>query len=149
MAASRLERRVQRKEERATQIAEQRDHFQKRQRNKRIINYAIGTLIVLAIGYVIYLSLDRDDGEQDPLARCLTSKGVTMYGTDWCPHCQAQKRLFGSSFRYVTYVNCDLSAEACAVAGVQGYPTWVFPGGKSLSGEQTLETLASQSGCVQ
>jgi glutaredoxin len=70
-----------------------------------------------------------------------------MYGTDWCPHCQAQKRLFGSSFQYVNYVNCDLSADACQVAGVQGYPTWVFPNGKSLSGEQELETLASQVAC--
>ena len=28
-----------------------------------------------------------------------------MYGTEWCPHCQDQKRAFGTSFKYVQYIN--------------------------------------------
>ena len=45
----------------------------------------------------------------DPFAKCLTSKGVTMYGSDECPVCLRQKKLFKDSFVYVDYYNCNSS----------------------------------------
>lgn len=147
--SSRLERRLQRKQERQNVVHEQRERFHKRERNKRIFNYLIIALVVIAIAYGIYVSLKPEGpGQYDSFAQCLRDNGVVMYGTDWCPHCQAQKRLFGSSFKYVTYVNCDYNKAACDAAGVEGYPTWVFPSGPSLSGEQPLETLAQRTGCA-
>tara|TARA_Y100000310_G_C20514640_1_gene730572 strand:- start:218 stop:571 length:354 start_codon:yes stop_codon:yes gene_type:complete len=82
----------------------------------------------------------------DSLAKCLTSKGVTMYGTDWCSHCKNQKAAFGSSFGSVNYVDCDLSPSKCNAAGIQGYPTWKVMG-KNYAGEQKLSRLASLTGC--
>ena len=43
------------------------------------------------------------------LAKCLTEKNVVMYGTEWCSHCQNQKKAFGDDFKDVTFVDCDQS----------------------------------------
>lgn len=86
------------------------------------------------------------NGNYDSLAQCLTEKGVVMYGTEWCPHCQDQKEMFGSSFQYVDYIDCDENRNACQAAGVRGYPTWVIEG-QSHPGTQALATLANLAGC--
>jgi len=82
----------------------------------------------------------------DSLAQCLAKKGAVMYGTEWCPHCQNQKRMFGSSFQYINYVDCDRYKSKCRDAGVSGYPTWVI-NGENYPGGQPLHRLASLSGC--
>ena len=87
----------------------------------------------------------------DGLAQCLTEKGTKMYGAWWCPHCQAQKKVFGNAFKYVDYVECSDAAKnmtkQCVDAGITGYPTWVFADGAKLSGEQDFDTLADKTGC--
>ena len=86
-------------------------------------------------------------GKYDNLAKCLTTKGATMYGTEWCSHCKNQKKTFGSSFKYVNYVDCDRNPGKCDAAGVRGYPTWKVMG-KNYPGEQKLSRLASLTGCT-
>lgn len=142
---NRLERRVQKKEHREEEIAAQRANFKKRQRNKTIFNYSIIAIILIAAAYAVYVSTRSTPGQHDDLAKCLTAKGAVMYGTDWCSHCQDQKRLFGESFKYVTYVNCDLHQDLPACQ--QGFPHWVFPTGPPLSGSQELTTLQERTGC--
>ena len=105
--------------------------------------------IVFIIGIVCLFLLagcQKGPGEYDTFAQCLTEKNVTMYGTDWCPHCKNQKALFGNSFQYVDYVNCEINKVACQKAGVRGYPTWIIKG-ESFSGTQGLATLSVKSGC--
>ena len=87
-----------------------------------------------------------NQGEYDALAQCMTEKGAAMYGTDWCSHCQDQKEIFGKSFQYVTYINCDKSRFACDEAGVTGYPTWVI-NGETYNGIQQLYKLAQLTEC--
>lgn len=90
--------------------------------------------------------------QAEKLAKCLTKKGVIMYGAYWCPHCQKQKALFGDAFQYVKYQECAPNGEngnpkACEAAGVQGYPTWEIPGRAKIEGEQTFEDLAKAANC--
>jgi len=61
----------------------------------------------------------------DAFAECLTQKGFTMYGASWCPHCQQEKSYFGTSFKYIHYVECPDNTDLCIAKGVQGYPTWI------------------------
>lgn len=77
-----------------------------------------------------------------------------MYGAESCPHCQNEKKAFGSSFRYIPYVECPDDPQKCIAAGVNVYPTWIFPAspagppaGRKLEGEQGIEKLAKESGC--
>jgi glutaredoxin len=105
-------------------------------------------LILLAVVSIVLTACSSGPGAADPLAQCMTDNGAVMYGTEWCPHCANQKKLFDSSFRLVNYVDCDLNRQACNDAGVTGYPTWVFADGSRLSGTQQLYALAESSDCV-
>jgi hypothetical protein len=82
----------------------------------------------------------------DDFAKFLTSEGIAMAGTDWCSHCKDQKELFGDSFQYVDYHDCDLDGAWCNEKGIEGYPTWVFPDGQLYPGVRNIDQLKSLSG---
>ena len=88
----------------------------------------------------------------DDFAKCVSSKGVRMYGAWWCPHCAEQKEVFGYAFRYVNYVECSPEGkrelnEVCKQAGVKHFPTWQFADGSRNEGELSLTALSRKSGC--
>ncbi|MBI3334286.1 hypothetical protein HYZ97_02265 [Candidatus Pacearchaeota archaeon] len=85
------------------------------------------------------------EDEQTAIAQCLTSKGATMYGLETCPHCQNQKELFSSAFRFINYVDCAQEPAACSA--LEGVPAWKI-NGQIQYGTQTLEQLAVLSGCA-
>src|SRR3989304_4702963 len=126
------------------------------------------TIFGVVIGAVLLLTAGRwwpqaESGELDAFAQCLADKGITMYGADWCPHCQNEKRAFGDSFGFVPYVECPDNPKLCLEKGIEGYPTWIFPdpstgstsspqassgqAWRKLEGEQGIEKLAGESGC--
>ncbi len=116
--------------------------------NKKILFVII--LIFLAItftAFYFYKPATTTNTGLDDFAKCLTSKNITMYGTYNCPHCLNEKKAFGSSFQYVSYVECTQEPNKCVDAGIMEVPTWIFPDGKKLVGEQGLGKLSQESGC--
>ncbi len=112
--------------------------------------YTAGFIVlVLALVFVLwYFSVPRESSpELDSFAKCLAEKQVTMYGASWCSHCQNEKRGFGTSFKYVPYVECTEETEKCAAAGIEAFPTWTFPDGRKFVGEQGIQKLSELSGC--
>ena len=105
-------------------------------------------VVVLGISFLVYRNITGSavSGELDGFAQCLTDNGIKMYGTDWCSHCQNQKKLFGKSFKQIDFIDCDRNRSECLSAGIEGYPTWKI-NGESYPGEQSLERLSSLSGC--
>ncbi|MFH1770777.1 MAG: thioredoxin domain-containing protein [archaeon] len=103
-------------------------------------------MILLLMGSVVLTACNSEPGEYDDFATCLFEKDVTMYGTEWCSHCQNQKKEFGKSFKYVNFVDCDKNRDECLGEGVEGYPTWKI-NDNLHPGEQALERLAALSGC--
>lgn len=115
--------------------------------------YLYGAAALVVVGLIAFAVTQKAvPSPYDGFAQCLTNDGVTMYGAWWCPHCQNQKKLFGSSFDFVTYVECSNANKSmnqtCKDAGIEGYPTWELSDGTRLGGEQSLETLAEKSGCA-
>jgi glutaredoxin len=113
----------------------------------------LAVLLVISIftnGFNISTSDDvvptDTDEEGQTLAQCLTEKGAVMYGTEWCSHCNNQKRAFGDDFKDIKFVDCDQDTLACREAGIRGYPTWVINNQK-YPGEQSLNKLKSLAGC--
>ncbi len=104
-------------------------------------------LCLSLIALLILVGCSNKPGKYDSFAQCLFEKGVTMYGTGWCSHCQNQKKMFGKSFQYVNYVDCDRYSDECLKNGIRGYPTWIINDEK-YPGEQYLYKLATLSGCV-
>ncbi len=92
-------------------------------------------------------------GPNVPLAQCLKAKGVTFFGAFWCPHCRAQKALFGDAVPALPYVECSTpdgngQTQICKDNKIESYPTWQFPDGSRVTGEQSFATLAEKSGCT-
>jgi hypothetical protein len=116
----------------------------------KLVAAAVVAIAVLAVAYY-YLTggfggTPAGPGKYDELARCLTDKGAVLYGLATCPHCIEQKELFGSSFQYVTYVECSQQQALCTAKGVQFVPAWEIDGAIEV-GVKPLATLAQEAGC--
>lgn len=113
---------------------------------------AFWAVVIVAVALISYPVLNYFFGsivepdKYDDFAKCLTEKNVTMYGTDWCKFCQEQKALFGESFKYINYTNCDFGKDLCIAKKVKGYPSWII-NGEIYSGVKSLESLSSLSKC--
>jgi glutaredoxin len=117
----------------------------------------LSILVVLLLTAVLLSACGEPAGPKPPgkyadVAKCLTQKGVIMYGAYWCPHCAAQKKIFGDDFQFITYQECDDAGtngnhKLCLEKGVTSYPTWIFPGQGNLVGEQQPASLAQLANC--
>jgi uncharacterized membrane protein/glutaredoxin len=112
---------------------------------------AIG-IVVLHLHYAGYWG--SAPGPEDPwvrnLAEHLSKNDAKFYGASWCPHCNDQKNLFGSSAKRLPYVECipggqrAPQAPDCKEKNIQSYPTWII-NGQRHTGVQPLDTLAQLS----
>ena len=96
---------------------------------------------------------DYQASSLEDFAKCLTDSGAKFYGAKWCPHCQNQKRAFGSAVEFVPYVECSLpergkQAKECEDAKIVSYPTWIFADGEKVVGEASFEVIGEHAGCT-
>ena len=118
---------------------------------RKIIAVVMILLLVLLTACSTGPSYPRE--QVDQFAQCLTEKGAVMYGTFWCPHCAQVKKNFGSSFKYVEYVECDPrgdneQSELCLEKGIEKYATFEFTDGSRLVGEPSFAELSEKTGCL-
>jgi hypothetical protein len=103
-------------------------------------------VVLLVLAAMVILFWPKAAVSQSSLGQCLTSKGVTMYGSDLCPNCQNQKKILGGDFKNVTYINCDFEKDLCEKRGITVYPVWSMDNAIML-GTQSKEDLATFAGC--
>ena len=123
------------------------------------IKIFLGIIVILIFGTIITVFLNPNTGvdstsspQYDTFTQCLKDQGAVFYGAFWCSHCQAQKKEFGSSAKYLPYVECSTpdgqsQTKECIDKKIETYPTWVFADGSRLSGEISLTTLAEKTSC--
>lgn len=113
-------------------------------------------LLIVGLGTVALLRdnvVEEGPGKYDAFATCLKDQGAVFYGAFWCPHCQAQKKMFGSSQKLLPYVECSTpdgrsQLPICKEKDIKGYPLWEFADGSRLDGKISLEQLAEKTSCV-
>lgn len=109
------------------------------------------TLIVIAAFSALLVVQAKKPGKYDSFAQCIADSGAKFYGAWWCPHCQAQKALFGKSAKLLPYHECSdksqKQTQECDDLGIQSYPTWQFPDGTRETGEKTFDVLAAKTNC--
>jgi histidinol phosphatase-like enzyme len=123
-------------------------------KNLKISIIIAGVLLLIASGLFIfsYYAKNKQMNSTDKFAQCLKDKGVKFYGSWQCPHCIAQKEMFGVSKKYLPYTECAekdgrTQTKACEDAGIRAYPTWRFSDGTEKTGRLSIETLAQRTGC--
>lgn len=114
-------------------------------------------IIILNLIPLIWLNLPQ--GEQvdySELTKCVTEKGVNMYGSFKCGICAKQKELLGDSFKHINEIEChpqgeNAQTQLCLDKGIEGTPTWILePNGKEVNrkaGFMDIEELKEFSGC--
>ena len=112
---------------------------------------AIVLVILAVIVFLVLIPKLSKPGKYDDFAKALKNEGAVFYGAFWCGHCQSQKAEFGSSKKYLPYVECSkpdgkTQNQICIDEKIEGYPTWVFKYGSRLSGEISLQELANKIG---
>jgi thiol-disulfide isomerase/thioredoxin len=125
--------------------------------------YLYGIIGVLFLAGVVWLIMTPGKpSKYDEFAQCIKDKKtVTFFGAFWCPHCQAEKARFGTSAKYLPYVECSTpdgqhQTQVCIDNGIVTYPTWQFATGTTpeatstyrVVGEMELVDLAKATQCA-
>jgi hypothetical protein len=126
------------------------------EQQKKIFFIGLSVLVLGVVGLAMINTKQEPvgPGKYDEFASCLKDKGATFYGAWWCPHCNEQKKLFGSSKTLLPYVECYVYPDTnhplpvCTEKNITGYPTWTFADGSTLNGEIPLTQLADKTSCV-
>jgi hypothetical protein len=118
--------------------------------------YAV-LIVALVVGLIVIrnasdTSSNATQTKYDVFAQCLADAGAKFYGAYWCPHCQAQKKLFENS-KLLPYIECSAPSgqaqtQICIDKNITSYPTWEFTDGTRLDGEQTFEALGAKTSCA-
>jgi hypothetical protein len=116
---------------------------------EKVLSYIV--VLALLVGAFLAGRYYRNH-KYDSFAKCLANKQAKVYGLYWCPHCADQKAEFGSSFRYVPYVECAIKgsremAPECKAAGVKLFPSWQFGADPPKEGVLSLQALSEKTGC--
>lgn len=119
---------------------------------KKVSVFVAVGLIILAFLFFFFSLKQNNSGKLDSFVICLKDKGATIYGTFWCTHCLSQKKIFGSSERFLPYIECSTAdgkgqAQACKDKHIVSYPTWTFTNSATVSAELSLKDLSDRTGC--
>ncbi len=120
---------------------------------KEVAIIIVALIVILGGAYLLNKPISSQPGKYDAFTTCLKDSGTIFYGAFWCPHCKAQKALFGDSVSKLPYVECSTpdgqsQTPICIKKGIQSYPTWIFANGDKLSGEVPLADLAAKTNCA-
>ena len=117
----------------------------------------LAVIIILNLIPLVVFNFPTGEKENyDALAKCITEKGVNMYGSFRCGVCAKTRARFGDSFQYINEIEChpqgeNPQTELCLAKGLEGTPTWILePNGveeKRHQGFLSIEELREFSGC--
>ncbi len=85
--------------------------------------------LFLLTACTLILSSCINNADYPELTACLNKNQVVMFGASWCPHCAAQKQLFGRSVKSMPYFECSkngVQVQECSDRDIMSYPTWQF-----------------------
>ena len=121
------------------EIGKKIEDQKKKKSQRKLVVWSIVILVVLAgAAYGFYAALSP--GKYDSFAKCLSEKGAVMYGAEWCKYTNAQKGMFGKSFKYVDYRIYDQDPN------VKLTPTWIIKN-QYYERVQDFNTLSQITGC--
>lgn len=126
---------------------------------KTIRRWIIWSIAIYGLIFLVFILWPSDQGNYDPLAQCLTEKGVVMYSSFRCGVCARTKAMLGSSFQYINEIEChpqgpNAQTQLCVEKNIEGTPTWAINDAKGTemkrnTGFLSIEQLREFSGCTE
>ena len=105
-------------------------------------------IVVIFLSVIVYSIVSRKSNvSAETVAECLSEKGAVLYASQYCVHCQEQKKMFGSSLNKINMVECSTQVAECEKAGITAYPTWLI-GGREFLGTKDMKTLYELAECT-
>lgn len=142
-------------------LADTKDIFKKLSINIPAIlmkskKWIVAIIILNLIPLLLFNVWQGEEENYDKLAKCMTEKGVKMYGSYRCGVCAKTSGMFGASFQYIDEIEChpqgqNPQTELCIEKKLEGTPTWVLEKDdeeiKRNTGFMDIEELKEFSGC--
>jgi len=139
LALTKAEKRKLKKQKRV----EERTRWESKRRKKSTKrNVIVAGIVVIAVAFIVFsiVSNKQKPGYYDDFAKCLSEKGMVIYGASWCKYTAGQKQMFGKSAEYLNY------KDYTETTGITTTPTWEFEG-QRYPRAQSFERLNEISGC--
>jgi len=111
----------------------------KAKKSRKMLVIASVIILILAIGGYAFIN-SKKPGRYDEFAKCLSEKGAVMYGADGCMYSQAQRTMFGKSFKFVNYKDYTKGPN------IKITPTWVI-NNNIYERVQSFERLSALTEC--
>lgn len=116
--------------------------------NTKVLYAIIILIIILGIILSVYFKMIGENSENAEIAKCIGSK-TTLYISEGCVACNAQKSIFGNNFKYLSVIDCLDNKDRCKEVLITVVPTWII--GDDLSnrvyGVHQIEDLQNITGC--
>lgn len=130
------------------------------QTKTKFIIFIVLVIVIVTVFGIFFSAKSDNPGKLDQFAQALKERGITFYGAFWCTHCQAQKAEFGSSKKYLPYVECsspdNTPKQICLDNKVESYPTWSFKNGIKITSNSEpiicpiqIEGVFQEGACVR
>ena len=79
---------------------------------------------------------------------CLADNGVVIYGSSWCPACNALVETLGGHEKVENvYIECSENEERCAEETKTSYVPEIQIDGEVYEGSRSLEDFSQLTGC--
>tara|TARA_Y100000310_G_scaffold341650_2_gene441504 strand:- start:181 stop:1023 length:843 start_codon:yes stop_codon:yes gene_type:complete len=140
------------------QLSKQQRRFNFRKLIKKFKPWIVAIVIINLIPLIVFNFPGGEQEDHTQLAKCITERGVNMYGSFRCGVCAKTRALFGDAFQYINEIEChpqgeDSQWELCQEKALEGTPTWILePNGEEIKRETgflSIEELKEFSGCIE
>jgi uncharacterized membrane protein len=124
---------------------------------KKLKNF-IALVILINLIPLVAFNIDFSKEDHTEVAKCITEKGVNMYGSFRCGVCAKTRTMFGEAFEHINEIEChpqgeNAQTELCLEKGIDKTPTWILePNGVEKDrriGFMSVNELAVFAGCIQ
>lgn len=123
-----------------------------KKKKKQMYFLLVTGILIIVVALFTWGAKNEPNPELKIFAQCLEANGAKFYGTFWCPHCNAQKEIFGEAAKFLPYTECSTldrrgQLPECQKKNIMSYPTWEFADGSQLLGSLSLSVLAEKTNC--
>lgn len=113
-------------------------------KSKKWVFIGIAFFVVIALVSFSIVNANAP-GPYDKFAKCLTEKDAVIYGASWCKYTDAQKAMFGKSFKHLNYIDYSEFPEE-EFGKIKKTPTWII-NDKAYENVLSFDRLSQLSGC--